>query len=215
MSDLPEQNQQGEQKSDRKKLIIIAAIFVAAIAVPFYSFTTWENGTHSFLSSEPKKVSKKDYPNEFRVFCKTIESTTETAFDVCVLTSDIWHDAIYEDYNEDTKVYTIKSAGMGKIVYHDFNDAIREYHLSAKFANAERRIEDGQDEMKDLAKRLKDAPKDYVDAYYEAMEAYTEALAIVKLALSPSGNYNSYVETVRDHLDAYEKSMRKLEIALP
>ena len=120
--------------------------------------------------------------------------------------AEVWYSAIKGEYN-------IYSGGT----YEDFNVALAKFYADDNLLSPRliSNIESNQATVSDIMKRLQNPPKDLDKCYDTAMELYSCYNSLTKLAISPSGNYNSYTENRRDYIDNFLKYYELLEIQIP
>lgn len=151
------------------------------------------------------------------IYYENMETITYTmingavdAENACNLITGVWHNAIYEEHDEETDKYTIQN---GQFV-DDFNDALSSLFNDDDFVQSISEIQDNQYEVMSLMKKLKNPPRKYKEAYSELQIYYDNYMKFTNLAISPNGSYNSVSEDFHTYDDETVNGYQKMLLYL-
>lgn len=163
-------------KPPKKKTLYVCIAVVAAVVVIFAGVYIYNANARS------KYIRSVDEAAHIML------SGGVTADFMCSQVSDIWHDAIYDDYDTFTSIY------RGS----DFNDAIHNFYSGDLATGWVSEIIDSQSDAADLFQSLSSPPHG-CDEYYAALsDLYSSFLRLSNLALSPTGNYDTYTAAANE-----------------
>ena len=179
----------------RKKLItgVIAAVVVIIIAIA------------GFFAMQSSKAA-----NERANYI----SGGAQAEDVCNLTKSVWYNSIFEEYDLETNKYTRKNNGAGSF-YDDFNDALTVLFTDKDMVSQISSIKENKTLVDSLMKDLQNPPEDLKNVYDLALEAYDSYTSLTDLAVSPSGNLQSYANEFSESDSALASAVKKLSSQIP
>lgn len=185
-----------KKKMNKKVIVIIAAIIVLAIIASI-----------PIVIHLKDKQQKAEYVANLNAFVTTALQGATEAEDLCNLTKSVWHDAIYEDSDEETEKYV---EGV-----EDFNEALLNLYLDDSTIETVSVIEDNQKKVEEYMKKLKNPPGEYAQYYSLAVEFYGKYKAFTDLAMDPEGSYNSYTDKVNDLDSEVAELYEKLNTMIP
>ncbi|WP_258107215.1 hypothetical protein [Christensenella minuta] len=120
---------------------------------------------------------------------------------------NIWHDAIFEEYDDDTKAYAVKEGGYG---YNDFNTALALYMATDSYIDNVAAMEENQTKVDAMFRDLKEPPKGCEDGYEIAKDIYDAYEDMVNLAKNPTGSLQTYSPELSDADSAFMNAYDKL-----
>ena len=140
------------------------------------------------------------------LYIEGMQETCLLAEQVMNQTSQVWHDAIFDDY-------TIVN---GELAF-DFEEALSILYDGYASDGTLNQLESGLATMEQGIIELKDMPEELQTNYELTYSIYKEAKPFVEMAISPEGSYTTYSsateEMERDLTDAIEDyDVRKIEL---
>ena len=126
------------------------------------------------------------------------------------LITDVWYNAIMNEYDDDTDKFTLKD---GQFV-DDFNDALENLFADEAFLENIYEIRDNQDEVLYLMKQLKSPPAKYKEVYSVLKEYYGNYLSMTNMVISPSGSFQSFSDDLTQADKATASSFDKIKLYL-
>lgn len=160
-----------------------------------------------------KAKERAEYLENLKLAQITMLDGGATAEQVCNLTRKVWYNTIYEKSDKETDQYT-KNSYSGKF-HDDFNTSISSLYSDENVKQYIKSIEENQDEVADLIKQLQNPPEDLTSCYDTIDSLFDAYQDLTKLAISPSGNYNTYSQNLSDYDNAFMKYYDKLNALLP
>ena len=142
---------------------------------------------------------------------------------LCNLTARVWYNAIYKESNKETNKYTIPDSfySPSKDYYEsyyfvsDFNDALNKLFTDKDTIETIDYLELNQNDVAALLKKLQDYPDGFDKCYGTLNDLFVAYKSITDLAISPTGNYNSFSENKQNRVDEFLKLFTKLETQIP
>ena len=134
-------------------------------------------------------------------------SGASDAESLCNLALRVWHNAIYEERDEETDKYT-------RFV-DDFNEALMNLHSDSSTINTVSNIEENQESVKNIMKDLQNPPEELEKCYETLSNLYESYQTLTDLAISPSGNYNSFSESKNNAVSNFMSAYEKLDTQIP
>lgn len=111
-----------------------------------------------------------------------------SAENVASTAGKVWHSAIWESkqskWDADIKQYYAT----------DFNDALAKYYADSSVQSKVSSIKDSQSAVKDVMSKLQNPPDELKSACDSMNDMYDSYISLTNLAVSPSGNYNSFID---------------------
>lgn len=111
--------------------------------------------------------------------------------DICILTQKVWRNSIHQEHDSETDKFTMKDG----IFYEDFNDALNSLADDSTYKSDVDLVKAAQDTILEMIKYLKDTPEEFSDEYASLKELYSAYQSLSKLAVNPTGSYNSYSDS--------------------
>lgn len=200
-----------EKKSGKTiKIIIGICILVALVGILF----TVNNNNRKRKELIAQQQAEKEDIQEYNSYIENLNllyastlSGASNAESVCVLVCNVWQDAIFGDYNDETKKYVTGAS--------DFNEAVNRVYSDEDIKKKLNEITDRRDRANTYIQNLQFCPEELDKAYDIALEVNTDFNALADLALNPSGNYNSYSTSEKEKVDAFVKSYVTLKAVIP
>ncbi len=214
--------QQTEEKTKKKKsiskkklIIIISSIIVALIIVAVGALLIKQHADNVEKEriqkeSQKKQEREESYKSNLDLVSYSMLDGASKAEELGNLTHDVWSNAIFEEHDKKTDKYTIKN---GKFV-DDFNDAIANLQSSKSYQKKSEKIETNKELVNDLMKKMKNPPAKYSKASKVLEEYYDSYISLVELALSPTGNLNSFTESFNEADSEVLKNYNKMKVYL-
>ena len=196
------------EKKKHKKLIFVILIIIILLIVIILAASGSKNSKLQTLETEAAEIKEYNrYVDYLNAIYDDSYSAAADAEDICVLTANVWYDAIYGDSDEDTEQY-VEGAD-------DFNEAIQNVYADEDIQETLDEIEEKQDTLAYYIQALQDCPEELSSAYSAALETYTTFNDLAEFALSPSGNYTTYIESESDKIDDYVSALTTLGALIP
>lgn len=196
------------EKKKHKKLIFVILIIIILLIVIILAASGSKNSKLQTLETEAAEIKEYNrYVDYLNAIYGDSYSAAADAEDVCVLTANVWYDAIYGDSDEDTEQY-VEGAD-------DFNEAIQNVYADEDVQETLDEIEEKQETLAYYIQALQDCPEELSSAYSAALETYTTFNDLAEFALSPSGNYTTYIESESDKIDDYVSALTILGALIP
>lgn len=120
----------------------------------------------------------------------------------------VWRNAIYEEDDTETNIYTKKN-GM---FVSDFNDALNSLFYTPSFKKKIEGIKDNQSIVKSKMKNMKNPPEEYKDAYDALSELYDAYLEFTNLVIDPNGSLQTYSGNFTDADNRAAKCFNTVEM---
>ena len=158
-----------------------------------------------------KNQAREEYIDTLTQFRSTSLTGAAMAESVCVLTHDVWYDSIHKNYRTQTAPYTRSNGTYND----DFNDSLRALYSSDEIIEKIASININKVSVDDLYKQLQNPTVEFEKCFDVAEELYDSYIALVNLALSPTGSFNSYTEDYKTADDGYLDAYNKLDIIIP
>lgn len=130
---------------------------------------------------------------------------------LCNLTNKVWYNAIYEKYDNETDEYTKDWTGF--IV--SFDEAIGNLYSDEDTINEVLKIQENQEEVKNLIKDLQNPPNGLDDCYDTILNMYDYYKNLTDLAISPTGSLEDYSDSKNDAVDGFMTEYEKLDNIMP
>lgn len=152
-----------------------------------------------------QKTKESEYYSNMETVSYLMLEGAAKAENVGNLIISVWHNAIYEEQDNETDQYTMKN---GKFV-DDFNDALSCLFTNEDFISSINEIETNQLAVTELMKQLNNPPKKYEKSYDTLKSYYDNYLKMTKAVINPTGSLNTFSEDFYTYdintVDSYEK----------
>lgn len=206
--DINESNESGEEieleiethpnlykKSGKKKIIIIIAIIVAVILGVIVMVT-------SSFKSHYEECLLYMHLDKYMMYSEAAD-----AEEICILVSSVWHDAIWDDYDDETKEYVLGA--------EDFNEAVMNVYADIEIINKINEMQDEIDDVEENMSKMGEIPEELSSSYDAFVELYIAYKALVDCAVEPSGNYSEFTSNFQSKVDDFLDAYNKLDVVLP
>lgn len=169
------------QKTLKTAGIILLVLIIAVI------------GGRQIASNTAQKRGEK-YVESLQDTALTMLQGAGDAEDCGNLIYKVWRNAIYEENDTETDIYTKKN-GM---FVSDFNDALNSLFYTPSFEKKISGIKENQSTVKSMMKDMKNPPEEYEDAYDALSELYDAYLEFTNLVIDPNGSLRTYSDDFTD-----------------
>lgn len=112
------------------------------------------------------------------------------------MTTTIWNNAIFENEDPDTDIYTRYLNGVGGFM--DFNDSLYAYFLNGDYGDKIETAKTYSDYINQDIKKLSKIPKKLNEHYSAAKEVRSSYGALLKIVEDPSGNLETFSNNFND-----------------
>lgn len=195
-----------------KKIIICSIIAVVLIAVCALA-VIMINRQKEIAVQQERAAIRATYIENLELARSTMLIGCAEAEKLCNLTKSVWYNTIYEKSDKTTDAYT-KNSYSGKF-NDDFNTSIANLYHDSDTKATVARIKGNQEEVAEIMRDLQNPPDD-LSSCFETIEAmYDIYSSFTSLAVSPSGNYNSYSENSRTYGNDFVRLYDKLNTQIP
>lgn len=141
-----------------------------------------------------QQTNAENYGENLEMAVSTMISGAAEAESCGNLIKQVWYNAIYEEHDEETDPFTCP---YGHFVL-DFNDALENLFSDKSFSEQIDNIQLNQSMVQALMKELQNPPEEYAEAYEALSEFYDAYLNLTNLAISPSGNLQTFSSNFND-----------------
>lgn len=196
-----------EKKSYKKVILILAIVIVFAIVALFVNNSKKQAEIQRVQAERAAVQEYNSYIDYLNLLYSTTLSGAGTAESVCVLTLNVWQDAIYGDSSDETKKYVSGA--------EDFNEALNRLYADEEIQEQLQDVYDAKEKANKYIMELQTCPSELSKAYDVALETNTAFSALADLALSPEGSYNSFSEAEADKVDDFITAYKTLAVVIP
>ena len=189
----------------RNALIVIVSLVVIAISILSYKMINEKKAEQAY-----KQLFNEYIDNLFLAQLSMLSGAAE-AEGLCNLTSKVWRNTIYEEKDSKTDKYTRPN---GYFV-SDFNRAIGNLYDDKATKDIIEKIQSNQDDIKGRIKTLQSPPEGLEKCYDTITDLYTAYKGITDLAINPSGNLQSFNESVNEKISNFMGNYDKLGTQIP
>lgn len=198
------------KSATKKKTIIVMSIAILVVLAIIIGFLLYKS------SSERKKAAEREaYIDSASEFSVTLIYAAAKCEDTGNLIKSIWYNTIFEEDDPATDPYTKWESISGSYFYDDFNEALKNFFSSDKYAEMEKMLMDDYEKLSDLSTQLKNSPEGLEDIAEAVSEAYSHYRKLYKNATSPSGSLETYSDDFSENdentVDAYDDLENLLE----
>lgn len=131
---------------------------------------------------------------------------------LCNLTRKVWYNTIYEKYDSETDPYT---KNMFNYINEDFNTSLNNLYKADSTITTISNIKANQEQVSEMIKSLQNPSEEFSTCYDTLDNLYDAYKGLTELAISPSGNLNSYTERFRNYDDDFILYYDKLKTLIP
>ena len=192
-------------KISKKKIIICSLLIALAI---FIGFTI--KNTKQKAEENKQRIISEEYQKDLLDISYDLLLGASQAEKCGNLITKVWHNAIWEEKDDETDKYTRKNNGTGDF-YDDFNDSLSVLFESDEYKKMVSSIKENKNKVKNEMKNMKNPPEEWKEAYDDLKEYYDDYLEFTNLVLDPSGNLNSYSSKFSDLDSKVSKDYSRME----
>lgn len=188
------------------------------ILVCVFLFTLILIGVFFFLSHQKSQKAKEEkdlYINNLTNLSFTTLLGAEDAESLCNLTGQVWRNTIYEESDPATDKFTKHKTGTMSFFNSDFNDSLLLLFQDSTTVETVADIKANQTLSEDIMKQLATPPEGLEKCYDSASEMYSAYQGLTDLAISPSGNLQSFAQSKSDKVDKFMEQYKKLQTMIP
>ncbi len=185
------------KKKHNKKLIIILSIVIAVLVLA---------GIIAGVSVS-KAIEEKDYIKNLNAFGTLVIQGLADAETQCNLVQSVWHDAIWDDPDSETRKY-VQGA-------EDFNEALQNLYSDEDISEDINALNNNKGTVKLAIDSLKNPPEGYEKYYDTALDLYAKYESFLDMAIEPSGSYNAYTENFRNLDNETLELFKKFQSMIP
>lgn len=172
-------------KKSAKKYIMIAIIVIILIGVGIV--------VGSIIKSNQSAKISAEYSENFKSAATMMRTDVVEAESAGYLIKSVWYNTVYKKEDSETDKYT-RSNGYG--FNDDFNDSIIALFSDSSFESKLLSIKSNRKSVSDLMKTLENPPEEYEESYKALKDFYDAYLDLTGLALFPSGNLLTYLNSL-------------------
>lgn len=209
-------------KQERSRTSIVIAIIAAAVLVIAAILISGAvRDAREKKAEEAAAAAKAEAREEYISNLSTIRmdmlTTGAKAEKVANLIHDVWYNTIYEESDEETNKYCIKSSEYSKSkTYYlddafnsDFNTSLAALFTDPTYISDVATVESEVADITELYGKMQNPPEDLSGCYAVLGDMYDAFMDLAGCATDPSGNLSSYTSTLNDadsdFIDCYEK----------
>ena len=189
-------------KKKKRVSIVIGGVAIVAIAVSVVLFVQHQNAA----SARTAYIE-----NLHSVRALMLKGGAE-AESLCGLTYAVWYNTIFEEYDLETDEYTQTSFGT---FHSDFNDSIRALYADESTMATIASIELNQADVDELMRSLQNPTEEFAACYDTLNSMYDAYKGLTGLAISPSGNLNSFSDNFGRYGSNFMDYYEKIETQIP
>lgn len=186
-------------KPNMKIIVPVAAVIVVVLAVVIFFV----------VQGNAEKQAYNSYIDTLEATKNEMISTGADAESICNDVQAIWQSAIFDDSRSEW------DADLREYFSDDFNVAIGLYYLDDTTSSTVDSIERSQDTVAEKMAKLANPPEGLDQAYGTITELYQEYLNLTNLAISPSGNLQSFRDSFKSADEGFMASYNMLDTQIP
>lgn len=211
-----------EPKKKTKKIIagisvLVVLVILSGAVIAFNSFKKHQEllaRQQAVQEALAQQQAEKEKIEEYNTHIENLNllyssslSGAGTAESVCVLTCNVWQDAIYGNSSDETQKYVSGTA--------DFNEALQRVYNDQEIKEKLNGIKDDKEKSNKYIQNLQSCPEELNKAYDIALQVNTAFSSLADLALTPTGSYNTYSQSEHEKVDAFITSCTTLRAVIP
>ena len=199
-----------KKEKSTKKIILICIVGLVVVIGAVVAFINHNKHQEILAQQQAEKEEIEEYNTHIEnlnLLYSSSLSGASTAESVCVLTCNVWQDAIYGDSSEETQKYVYGAA--------DFNEALQRVYDDEEIQEKLSDISDAKEKSDKYIQSLQSCPEELSKAYDSALQVNTTFNALADLALSPTGSYNTYSQSEREKVEAFVTAYTTLKAVIP
>ena len=209
-------------KQERSRTSIVIAIIAAAVLVIAAILISGavRDAREKKAAEEAAATAaaeREEYIENLNTLRMDMLTTGAKAEELANLIHSVWYNTIYEESDESTNKYCIKSSKYKstKSYYSDddfnsdFNTSLSALFLDSSYIDDAATVQTGVDSITELFGKMQNPPEDLSGCYTVLGDMYDAFMDLAGCATNPSGNLSSYTSTFNDadndFIDCYEK----------
>ncbi|MDO4847970.1 MAG: zinc ribbon domain-containing protein [Clostridiaceae bacterium] len=174
-------------KKSAKKYVAIVVSIVVLIAIGLV--------VAFVIKGANEKKAKEEYSKNLKAASLLMLTGAAQAEEAGNLTKAVWYNTIYEKRDSKTDKYTRSN---GYWFNDDFNDSLNALFSDSDFQSKLSSIKSNQESVASLMKLLQNPPDEFDEAYQAIKEYYNAYLALIDLAINPTGSYQTFSSNFND-----------------
>jgi len=191
---------------EKKIAIVIITIIVVVIIVGIFYDNQLQN--------------EDNYIGKLRETHIKILSGASIAEDLTHLTRKVWNNSIFKNSNIDTNKFTIRENvySSNRINYRDsdflsdFNVALSNLASDPEIIEKKENLIEIQKEAVVLMRNMKNYPRNLDYVYNDLLVLYNSFLELSRLAVTPSGSFNSFTNNVDEIISTLLEYHNKIDL---
>lgn len=184
-------------KKKKITLLVIAILIIVSIFTIAYQHN--------------KKLEIEEYNANIMILKEDMISSGVLAEEMLDLTSRVWSDAIYENYDIETHYWTARSI----YDFYDFDTALKNLFEDSTVKKNIESIKNSKSNIADKMKKLNNPPKSYDMTYETLLELYSAYQGITDLAINPEGSLSDFNRNSDDKINEFIRLYEKIETICP
>lgn len=197
-----------KNKINKKKLLIIAAVFIIGFIFIFNFFSSIEYGKNI------KSLSKK--MTETAVLAENMTNGYSRVWDDSIKLNRMDRYSIAQDLGVNPKVFYKNTSKIGSgDVSFDFDTSLasaKEYYVNTGVIN---QMKDNLNYIDDEMKKLNNPPSKYKNSYSILLNMYSNLNSFCDLAISPSGSLLSFNKNINNLDQKIAEEVKTFQSQLP
>lgn len=180
---------QMKKKRAKKIISIVVAVILLCVGVTV--------GVTQYKTKQEEKAYRErlsSYSYNLGTVVGKMLSGAATSEKCANLIRNVWHNAIYKKFDDETDKYTRK----GYSWVTDFNEALNNLYSDTWFNLKIEEIESNREEVNAYMKRLVNPPAEYEEAYEKITELYSAYYDLTDCVTNLKGSYNTFVSTFNE-----------------
>lgn len=157
-----------------------------------------------------KKAIEEEYNSSITLLKAEMLKSSIISEDLLNLTSRVWSDAIYENYDIETYHWTSSLYG-----FYDFNTALKNLFADSTVKKNVEEIKKTQNNVSEIMKELNEPPKSYERVYDTILELHVAYQGVTDLAINPQGNLSTFNQNSSEKINKFLELYKKMDTILP
>ena len=193
-----------KQHSKKLKLFLIIFSVLVLLAISVFAFTSYTKATKA-------REARSTYIDNLTLISASMLLGASEAESLCNLTGSVWRNTIYEESDPSTDKFTKSNYGFND----DFNLSLAKLFADTSTTQTIDSIKSNQDLVSNIMKELKNPTPEFEKSYDTLSELYSSYQGLTDLAINPSGNLTSFLQSKSDKVDKFMEYYKKLETQIP
>lgn len=196
----------------KKICIIVSVVIIVGLSIGLLINREIQlSNNKKLIEQQEKEVQEIKAYNRCIKYLTSVYSNSlagaEEVETVCNLVQSVWYNSIYEISSDETEKYILGT--------DDFNDALSNVYADEDINKKLSSISDYQDKLDDDFNNLQSIPVELEKAYDVTVEVNAAFKEYARMALNPSGSYNSYSTGIGDKEDVLINACNTLRSVMP